>query len=552
MKKAMIAAIAALSVAAVYAQDFGSEAGAVESAAIAEVQQVMEEDVEPAVTALDAINDYFNSKDDWNKGYDEENDRIIVIEHLSFDIKNPEVSTDFVELRKEKMSELLLKAKSKIIEQIMSKMSGSRILEIPGNPIAKQVEKEQKEINNQIKVSLKELAKLDAEFAEAAERRDGFSSSELLATISSWFTSAEKENVAEKYDADKKERYLNAKKDFEAAQAAHAELLEKAEELKGTISKEMKTSLSRVSEMPIYGCTILQQAESITEKNGKYAYQIAIIYSWSGDMQEASGAILKGESVTFAPGKRSIKQWLAKKAENGALSQWCGPRQYIDNKGHMWFLGIACAPLSGDSDEDDGAREAAELEAAAEVMFALYADASSSKTLNKLMQTVRGADGEKQDKIYKDFSKTQSESFKDIQISGNGEMYSGVQHHAPSGLDMCVVVYGVSSGNQKALRDIQTRATALGIEVNTAQEQERGRQAQMKKSFEASKTNAAARAAGAAQAKQELAAEAAKAKARRAARKNAGFKASQGRPSGNAVKGKLRAGSAMIIDDDDE
>jgi len=564
MNKLMITTVAAVAAVAVNAQELGSEApaegtpaaAAVQElppeagtgAAVAEMQQVLAEEIAPAQTAKEAIEDYFNSKDGWSKGYDEEADRIIVSDFIEFDIKNPKVSADFIDLRKEKMSELMLKAKAKIIETIMSKMSGSRILDVPGNPIAKQLEKEQSEMKKALAAAQEDLAKLDANLADALARRDNVTPSELVAVISSWFTSAEKENIAAKYDADKKERYDNAKADFEAAAAKYKELAEKAEALKGTISKEMKTSLSRVSAMPIYGCTVLQQAESISEKNGRYKYQIAILYSWSGEMMKASGEILKGQSVKFTPGKKSIKEWISGKAKKGALAQWIGPRQYIDNNGNMWFIGISCAAVDDDADTSEANREAAELEAAAEVMFALYSDATSSKTLNKLMRTKIGANGEKETQIYKDYSKSQGEAFKDIQISGNAELWSGTVRHEPSGLDMHVVVYGVNSGSVKALKDIQARAVALGIEVNTYQEMERGRQEQLRRTFEASKNNPAARAAGAAAASADLKAKAA---ARRSAKPVNTFKESAGQ-STSQTKGNLRKGTQMITDDDED
>lgn len=568
MNRLMITTVAAFAAVAVNAQEFGGAAAPAEGTpaaaavqalppetgtgpAVAEMQQVQAEEVAPAQTAKEAIEEYFNSKENWSKGYDEEADRIIVSDFIEFDVKNPKVSADFIDLRKEKMSELMLKAKAKVIETIMSKMSGARILDVPGNPIAKQLEKEQKEMNKALQAARDDLARLDADLAAALNARDGVTASELVAVISSWFTKAEKENIAAKFDADKKERYANAKADFEAAEAKYKELAEKVEALKGTVSKEMQTTLSRVSAMPIYGCTVLQQAESITEKNGRYKYQIAILYSWSGEMMKASGEILKGESVKFTPGKKSMKEWIAGKAKKGALAQWVGPRQFIDNKGNMWFIGISCAAIDDDADTSESNREAAELEAAAEVMFALYSDATTSKTLNKLMRTKVGANGEKETQIYKDFSKSQGEAFKDVQISGNAELWSGTVRHEPSGLDMHVVVYGVNSGSVKALKDIQARAVALGIEVNTYQEMERGRQDLLRKTFDASKSNSAARAAGATAASADIKAKAAaRAAARKPAQANT-FKAAAGQEKTN-TKGSLRKGTQMIIDDDDE
>ena len=576
MKKLMVTTLAAVTAVAVNAQEFGGGEAAPadpvvasataeaekalppptgEGAGVEQVQQAMEAEVAAAQTAEEAINAFFaeqREKKGWIKGYDEENDRIIVSAKIGFQIKNPKVSRDFVNIRREKLSQLVLNAKATIIESIMSEMSAERILEVPGNPISKQLAKKQEETTAQLREAEASLAKLDKNLADALAARDGITASELVAVISSWFTKAEKENLAAKLDADKKERYANAKADFEEAQKQYAELVEKAKAAQGEIVEKMSSEQSRLAEMPIYGCTILQQAESVTEKNGRYNYEIAILYSWSGEMMRAAGAILKGETVKFKPGKKSIDEWIEGKAKNGALSQWCGPRQFIDNKGNMWFLGIACAPLTGDPSEERRLGRAAGLKAATEVVYSLYSDAKSASSLKTLMQERVGANGEKDTEYYEDYSEMQREAFKNIKIAGNQELHSGTYRHEPSGLDFRVVVYGVNSGSVKALKDIQTRAVALGIEVNTYQEMERGRQQQLKKTFEASKNNAAARAAGASKANADIAAEAAKAKARRAARQqNTGFKEVKGQQSAPPATGKLKTGTAIITDDDE-
>lgn len=567
MKKASVIAMTLLAASVVFAQDFGTAADVAvaelgpevgQGASVEAVNTAAEEAVgEGELSARERIDEYFDSKEDWIQGYDEENDRILIKEFIEFDIRNPEVSTDFLDLRVEKISELTLNAKAKVIETIMSKMSAERVLSVPGNPIAKQLEKEMKEIDKQIEVSRKQVLAMDAKLAEAAKSRSSVSTFEWMRFIAKWFNKAEADNYVAQLDADKQERYKNAKADFDAAMQNYETVKEKAEVLKGTISKEMKTSISKVAEMPIYGCTILQQAESIKETNGRYKYEMALIMCWSMEMQEAAGAILKGEEMKFTPGKRSVKEWLRKKADIGALAQWVGPRQFIDNKGNMWFIGISCAPVSDDADEAEEARGIAELEADMQARFSLYADVSSAKTANKLTRTVRGADGEATTKVYKDYSKNLREAIQDINLSGMAQLGSYRVEHAPSGLPLEVVVYGINSGSPKALKEIQTKAVALGIEVNTDQEFERGRQAQQKKTFEESKNNPAARAAGAAAAKQDVQEEAKKRAERRAARKRAAgstFSESKGKSSSSAgsAKGKLRKGSAMVIDEDDE
>lgn len=525
-----------------------------QGAAIQEMNEAADSDVPyTPMEPKEQLQAYLAERDDMSPGYDEEKDRIIVIQQVEFDIKNPEVSGDFVDLRQEKMGELLLMAKSQIINTIMSKMSGERILKIPGNPIAKQLAKKTRELDKQRTALQKQIARLDADLQKQAESLHEVTFGDLKKLCADWIS---KKAGLDSITEDKQELYDNTMKDLEEAIAAEAELAEQADEIKGSLSKEMKSSVSRLSQMPIYGCTVLQQAEGVTEENGKYTYKMAIIYAWSGEMQEAAGEILQGNSITFAPGKKSFKKWLNGKVNNGALSRWVGPKNYIDDKGHMWFVGIASAPVEDDADDNMAAQEMAGLQAAAEVMYALYADAYSSQQLEKVTRTVTKDDGSKDTEIFKDYSKEQGEAFKDIMISGNTEYFSGTLHHDPSGVDLNVVVYALDSSSPKRLKEIKDRAVALGIEVNTSQERERGRQEEMQSMFEASKTNEKARAEGRADARADQAKRAADRKAKRAAAskarrdKIAPKKGYSG--SSTKSKGKLRSGSYFIIDDDDE
>ena len=104
MKKLMITTAAVCAAFAVIAQDAATEAPADitpeaaeavnalppptgQGAGVEQMQQVLAEEIAPAQTAKEAIQDYFNSKDDWKNGYDEENDRIIVFDDIEFNIK---------------------------------------------------------------------------------------------------------------------------------------------------------------------------------------------------------------------------------------------------------------------------------------------------------------------------------------------------------------------------------------------------------------------------------------------------------------------------------
>ena len=543
MKRDLLTMLLAFGMAvSIPAQDAAAPAAPVGQGKSAEVVVAAQEtDPAPAPTALDMMNDLLNSREDWQSTGE---GRITVVEAVTWTIKNPKVSADFVNQRGERMQELLIKAKAKIIQSIFSVMSGERILTIPGNPIAKQLEKEQREMQRQLQVSWEQVLKYDAELAAAYREKKHVSTPEMLAIISEWFTK-KGDSYAAKLDQDKKEAYANAKKDYERAVAQHKELLEKAEQMKGTISKELKSSLQSISAMPIFGCTVLQQAETVTEKNGKYTYQIAVIYTWSEELQHAAAEVLKGNVVKFKPGKKTIAQWLADKEKKGALATWIGPRKFIDNEGNIWFLGIAAAPVDeNDGDENDKLREIAEMEAEGEVMFSLFSEAYSRRTLNKLMQTRRlDSTGEAETKVLKDFSKEQSEAFKNS-ISGLTPKWSKTVKHQPSGLPLQVVVYAINAGAGPNLKKIQAAATRLGIEVNTAQERERGYQGELRQQYNASKDNPDARRQGVADANAEL--------KKPAPQPKSAVVAPQPRSTAPASgSGTLRQGATVIIDDED-
>ena len=524
-----------------------------QGAAVEEVVQVQDENVEPAPTASEVIDNYCSEKK-ITPGYDRKKNRILVTDSITFDVPNPKVDAKFVKLRREKISQLLITAKAQIIETIMSEMSGSRVLDIPGNPIADQIQADRVAADAAVAAAKDELAKLDKELGSALNALDSQATSQqTLDVITSYITEAEAKNLPASYKADQKAQYANVKAAYETAKAKCAELEAKADAVKGKVVESMKSSLSRASAMPIYGCTVLQQAESIVQEGGKYQYEIAILYAWSEEMMKAAGEILKGKSVKFKPGKKSIGEWLDAKAASGALSQWVGPRNYIDNEGNMWFIGIGCGPKPSNGRQQTLARKQCALEAAGEVVYSLFADASTKETLEKVMQTTAGKNGQEETAVYDNFAMAQQEAFSKIHIGGIENKKQRTYRHAPSGLDLQVCVAAVNSGNVEALRDIQSGMTALGIQVNTYQVMERGRQAMLKSTYEASKDNAAARAAGAENAAADLQDRAAKATGHEGVKSptksGSQFKATDGKTGKG--KGKLRTGVGMITDDDE-
>ena len=161
----------------------------------------------PAQTALKKINAFLAQNPSLKRNYDEKNGRIIVVSEVRFNVKDPEVSDEFVRVRRVKMHELLIQAKCAIISTIYQRVSAERILEIPGNPIAEQLEEEQKAMNEALKIAVKQLRLVGEDFEEALVDKERLTASELLASITSIFSSKDKENYASKLTEEKKARY---------------------------------------------------------------------------------------------------------------------------------------------------------------------------------------------------------------------------------------------------------------------------------------------------------------------------------------------------------
>ena len=521
--------------------------------AIVADQKALEEEV-PDVpkSASEQISMYAEEKGYMLGTYDEAKDRIVVQEKISFDIDNPEVSSDYLDLRKEKMSELLLSAKALIISTIYSSMSAERILDIPDNPIAKQVAKQNEKVEKQIKASRKQLDRLGANLDEAAANKEGMTTAEWMASISAWFMSADKENVAAKYDADKKELYANAKAEFEKAKDEYESMLEKAEKIKGEVRKELNTKIGLLSSMQIHGCTVLQQADSVTEKNGKYKYETCILYSWSGERMSAAQHVLAATELKLKPGNNTIQKWLGNKRRSGALSDWIGPRSYVDSNGDMWFLGIAPAPCSDNSDQEEQNLKTARMEARAEVGFALYADAFTKQDVQKLMQgkDTKGLGVADDYKVFKSYGEHSGERFENLQLFGLGKLGEYKVKDA-TGQDIYVVIYGMNASSAKAMKAIKDKMHILGLEINTHQEFERERQNRMNEQIMSSRNNAAARVAGARQV-DGMVQEAAAKKCAAAAEKATGMIVTPAPSETTQTKGRLQSGTRFVADEDDE
>lgn len=516
-----LAVVAALGVGVAAAQEFGKAPAAAPTAAAAPAtvvqqpdgalaQDQAQKDAGAPVPQMpdrpeDALAAYMNDPANNIQPYDEKTGRIVVQSTVTFDVRNPEVSADFIEERNSRMMELLLNAKGEIVKSICATMSAERLLELPANPIRKQLEKEEREIRKHVENMKRQLDEAGVTLDEAKLDTKTLSAPELMAAAAEVY----KGDYASHLDAEKKARFEAAKNDYNSIKAEYEALVKKAEQVqnqfKDSVKKSTRSAISLSAGMEIHGCSILEQTEGAFIQNGKWKYQISALFSWSDESQRAAAAILAAQPVKFTPGKRTVTEWVSNLAKKNALSYWTGPRTYIDKNGDMWYLGIYATPVCEDAIADEKAQKAAALRARAEVGYALYAQLSTTNALEEA-QIDFNVDGANVTKKLTDYNEKTLEKFANVTLFGLGKIGPTYNLKHKSGHDIHVVVYGINASNAQSMKSIQAAAHDLGIKINTMQQIELGRQEQMRRLAEMSRENAEARRVGAQQALGEAAA----------------------------------------------
>ena len=526
--KLALAAVAVLGVGAATAQEFGKAPAAAPAATSASVVQQSNEaiaqdqaqkDAEAPASQFsdkpaDALAAYMKDPANNIQPYDKDTGRIVVQSTVTFDVLDPEVSADFIEERNSRMMELLLNAKGEIVKSICSQMSAERILELPANPIRKQLKKREDAIRKNVDKIKKQLDEAGIALDEAKLDTKTLSAPELMAAAAEVYNG----KYASKLDDEKKAKFEATKNTYNALKAEYDALVKQAEQVQDQFKEDMRkstrSSISLSAEMQIHGCSILEQAEGAFVRNGKWKYQISALFSWSEASQKAAEAILAVansdanvvQPVKFAPGgKRTVSEWISNLAKKGALAYWSGPRTYIDKNGDMWYLGIYATPVHDDSIEDEKAQKAAALRARAEVGYALYAQLNTTNALEEAQIDFK-VDGANVTKKLSDYNEKTLERFQNLTLFGLTKIGPTYDVKHKSGHDIHVVVYGINASNAREMKSIQDAAHKLGIKINTAQQIEFGRQEQMRRLTEMSRDNAEARNVGAQQALGEAAA----------------------------------------------
>ena len=429
-------------------------------------------------------------------GWDDKKNRIMVIVQTGEAIDSFE--PDFLQKREALTIEASLIAKARIIESFSTTASAENILSVPGNPIAKQLEAEQKQIKAMEAQAQKFYRQAQSEASVLVSAYDEARADELRGITVGDRLNALLEATVKKLDQnfdsqqisdDKKQRLEDIKHRLSKAKQIEEEkkkLLEEVQskitELQGQVKKETRSKIETTSSMPLFGATTLMQVESYDDLRGQY--NIASLVVWSPKLElEARGILLGAGKGKPRKNKISLDDWLDKQN----LSSMVGARRYLADDGSTNFMGISAVEYDPD---DSGSysmlEEEAILWAKQAAILSLKSSVESVKSTERLKRDVRGADGKVESKLLKSFSANMQESVKDLTITGLETLRVVETVHEPTGKNIIVAVANVNSALAVKAAGIMKDMYATLKEVNADQSYIKGEEAGMK--AEANKT----------------------------------------------------------------
>ena len=428
-------------------------------------------------------------------GWDDDKDRIMIVQQVGDKIAP--YDQDFLEKRESLTIEASLLAKSSIIESFITLASAENVMKVPGNPIAKQLENEQKELKQMQARAQKNYDDAQRETmillpayrqAEAAELGGISYGDRVKALLEAAIKKLDEQFSTQQITDEKKQRLADLKLRLMRAEEMEDKergLLEKinnkVEQLQGEIKKEKKSSIETTSSMPLFGATTLMQVESYDEL--RETFELASLVVWSPTLEKQARDILLG-SGKGKPRKNKLSRdaWLDKQN----LASMSGARRYLESDGSINYMGVSAVSYDPD---DPGSysmlQVEAELWAKQAAILSLKGAVESQKSAERLTRSIL-VDGKTESEVLKDMSVDISERVKGLQISGLQILRVEETVYPPTGQTIIVAVAGVNSALAVKAKGIMADTFATLKEVNADQSFIKGQEAGMK--LEAAKT----------------------------------------------------------------
>ena len=421
----------------------------------------------------------------WVRGWDENKQRFIAIgvAEIPVRITNPAKTRDLQIYRRTAAMHAILQAKSEIISYMRQEVSAEQQVIIPGTDLNKAMNAEVESLMNQVNYQKEVLADLleKKDKAEADKLRGTTFGDRLDDLMVAAIKKLDKEYTGKEKDKVLAARYEEAVKAYKAEYAHYQDLVKRAKAKRKDVVQTFSNSVKSMAAMPLFGATAVMQTES-WEEDG--TYQVAVLVVWSNVLERAARAIATGEpfKVKKSTNKNalSVHEWIRKQD----LASMIGPRQYIDNNGVRWFLGVAAESVAKRLSPGvrNAKRDRASKFAMQEALLSVTADYNMQSAAADLVRVYdAGKNKEGDTELTADAVGTLEQRLRaDVKkfiIRGGQVLTSKTVKHPISGDDIYVVVYGYNPNHVAPALAAWTRNYATKTQALRHQTVERGRQA---------------------------------------------------------------------------
>lgn len=423
---------------------------------------------------------------------------------------------NFLNIRELIATEAILRAKTDLIISRMATASASEFIALAGPSIQAQLAQassQQKAAQEQLD---RQLESLKAEAATLAEGLDAALAAEAKGIT--WDDRGKRlldsiiKKLDETYDSksileDKKQQVDRLKKRRDNVNSRASEVLLASQELerqiqaiRGDVGTKVSTSVAVESQMPLFGATVMFQAESYDDLYENL--QVAVLLAWSPKLEREAQHILLGTGdIEPRETKLSLEDWLG----NQELANMVGPRRYLARDGSDNYIGIAAAEYNKQNlSTMTRAETSATLSAQRMALLSLKAEVAVKKGKEQAgidNQSLRDGSVRTEQLYYEALSESMSQEVKELGIAGLEKRKVIRTVHPASGKDIVVVVANINSAIAAQSPALMRETYALLKELNTDQSYKKGQLAGMKEEAAKSKDDPVAyqqgRAAGA-------------------------------------------------------
>ncbi|MCJ8270062.1 MAG: hypothetical protein MJK04_11755, partial [Psychrosphaera sp.] len=489
------------------------------------------------VSAEDKLNEYMASKN-WGRGWNETKRRMFVVRSEAFNVDDPAYDDAFVTKRSVYATMANMGGKAEIAEFMRTEMSAVDQLSVPGTAVYEQLnadfDKQQRKFEAQKRQVMKLMALVDTAEADslAGVTWDDRGKALMDAVIKKLDSSFD----AGKISADKLKKYQQAKQRYTEAVTEMERLGKAAQAIKGQVKQETLSSVDTLARAPIFGATVLAQAESYNAE--EQLYEVAVLMVWSHKLETSARALMTGEVVKLkAKAGVTIEKWIAKQD----LSTMVGSRQLIDENGERSFIGVYSTPYSKSASARRKAKSIADLMAKKAAVMAVYADLETHKQAQIATQTRNAGLGDNDRTAVADsFAEATRQAVENRQISGLSKVLGKAVKHPISGQLIYVSAYAISGNSAKQALALEAKSYQNQLAVIGAQQTQKGIQAGYQQAVETAKASTVNFAKGKAQAQGNVAAQPAKPVSKKVSKKTA------------ATHGATQSSAVLNVDDVDE